>query len=293
MQTRYLPRPHQAGFTLTELAIVLVIISLIIGLFAGASVTLINNQRASVSRTRLSAIDISFALFVAQNKRLPCPADGSLAPGDANAGIEMAHDSTGCTASQANGVVPWVTLGISATDAEDGWGNRFTYRLPVDLAAPLAMDMSTCDPAGTSATATLLNGKNTCNSGSTCTSTALSSCVPPNLFLTAKGLKIQTAAAGGTVLMDPAANPPNGAAYVVISHGENGAGARSNQGVFISTSGQGTNEAPNNSDGALGTYYVDTPLNYTNDTSRFDDFVSRPSVFAVISRAQLGPRNHP
>lgn len=51
-----------------------------------------------------------------QPPRLPCPANPTIATGSANAGI------ADCTIT--SGVVPWVTLGTSETDA---WGRRFSY----------------------------------------------------------------------------------------------------------------------------------------------------------------------
>lgn len=88
--------------------------------------------------------------------------------------------------------------------------------------------------------------------------------------------------------------PSTGAAYVVISHGENGAGAYNNQGVLQAATGtdSGTEEAKNAANLALRTYYVDDFASYPAGTGHFDDFVLRPSILTVATKAQLGPRAH-
>ncbi len=94
--------------------------------------------------------------------------------------------------------------------------------------------------------------------------------------------------------MDPAATPSNGAAFVVISHGENRSGGYSSTGTILTATGpqEGTNEAPNRADQGLAVGYIDAPKQFGNTTAHFDDYVVRPSVMTVINRALLGPRVH-
>lgn len=104
--------------------------------------------------------------------------------------------------------------------------------------------------------------------------------------------------------MDPGASPSTGAAYVVISHGENREGAYSADGLLQAASSvdSGTEEQKNFASlaytptcpGAAGTstcYFVDDFPVYTNP-GHFDDFVLRPSILTVATKAQLGPRAH-
>jgi hypothetical protein len=88
--------------------------------------------------------------------------------------------------------------------------------------------------------------------------------------------------------------PSTGAAYIVISHGENGAGAYSNQGIVQAAVGAdpGTEEAKNAAGLAFRNYYVDDFASYLDGASHFDDFVLRPSILTVATKAQLGPRAH-
>jgi hypothetical protein len=93
---------------------------------------------------------------------------------------------------------------------------------------------------------------------------------------------------------NPVSSASTGAAYIVISHGENGSGAYSNQGVAQAAVGteSGTEEAKNAANLALQAYYVDDFASYLADSGHFDDFVLRPSILTVAVKAQLGPRAH-
>jgi hypothetical protein len=184
--------------------------------------------------------------------------------------------------------VPWISLGISETDATDGWDHRFTYRVFAALAADNGMDMSSCDPAGTEVGAV----PRACNNTGACTSTTLASCTKPADFLSTKGFQVRNVA--GTVVMDPASDPPTGAAYVVISAGETGGGAYLyGSGTLGATAGtDGNEEQKNYANLALQPYYLDDAINDTPGATHFDDVVSRPSVQTVASKAGLGPRSH-
>jgi hypothetical protein len=245
-------------------------------------------------------VETAIALFVSQNKRLPCPADGRLPSGDNNAGLERPVGGGACQVvagtanSQTHGVVPWRTLGLTESDVTDGWGNRLTYRVAPELVAANAMDLTACDPGGT---AGIVGG--VCNTSCT-TATFPGSCTPPSAYTAAKGLKVRNLASA-TLIMDPGATPSTGAAYVVISHGENGAGAYSNQGIVQAGAvASGTLEAANNAadvafapaTSAASTAFVDDFPAYVDGTGHFDDFVVRPPILAVATKAQLGPRAH-
>lgn len=90
---------------------------------------------------------------------------------------------------------------------------------------------------------------------------------------------------------------------MVISHGENREGAYNVDGTLQASAGtsSGTEEQvnfPSNSysatcPAAAGAtcYYVDDFPVYA-DAGHFDDFVLRPSILTVATKAQLGPRAH-
>ncbi len=110
------PPRHKTGFTLVELAIVLVIVALLAsGLMVGIAAQ--RNAAENVDAQRqLENIRETLTGFALTHGRLPCPALPNLASSDANAGVE--------NCAQPHGVLPWVTLGLPEVDP---WGRRFTY----------------------------------------------------------------------------------------------------------------------------------------------------------------------
>ena len=285
-----LPRPLR-GFTLVEIVVVLFILGVVISMAVAITNALTASQRLSNTTTRLTAIDAAIVQFVMQQKRLPCPADGTLDYTNSNAGIETARTSAaGCTTNEAGGVVPWRVLGLSEGDITDGWNRRMTYRVQAALAADNALDMSQCDPAGTGP---LVAG--VCNSTTAavnpCSSTALPNCTPPSFYLQNKGLTVKNV--GGAVLMDPTTAPYTGAAYVVISTGSSGGGAYTSAGALSNTATtDGNEEKKNYANLALAAYYVDDAIADAGGATHFDDILSRPALLTVINKAALGPRSH-
>lgn len=131
--TRLLAR----GFTLTELAIVLVIVALLIGGMLVPLSTQRDIHNSAETQKHLNEIKDAMLGFALVHGRLPCPANPATASGTAGAGEEYSSSATGCTTS-LEGVVPWVTLGVSETDA---WGRRVSYRVTADFAktAPFSL----------------------------------------------------------------------------------------------------------------------------------------------------------
>ena len=274
------------GFTLIEIVVVLLIIAVLIAMAATITRGTIAAQKRSITATRMANVEAALVQFVLQRRRLPCPADGTKAASANDAGTETARNAaTGCTTTQAGGVVPWRELGLTENDATDGWDRRLTYRVSPALAADNGMDLSACDPVGTSGLA-----------GTVCAAcpSSTTACTPPSAYLAGKGLEVRNYD-GATVLMNPAGTPHTGAAYVMISPGESGGGGYINTGVLgVSTATDSAQEQRNYADRvyvAGTTYYVDSGVD-TSDATHFDDIVVRPSVLGVAVKAGLGPRTH-
>lgn len=117
----------EAGFSLLELAIVLVIL----GIIGGFSLPLLTAQinRSALVKTRnhqgyaLQAI----AAYVGKNGRFPCPAN-PVATG-ANFGVAKVS----CQNKEASGIIPFKTLGISEVFAKDGFKRLMTYVVEPEL----------------------------------------------------------------------------------------------------------------------------------------------------------------
>lgn len=110
------PPRHKTGFSLVELAIVLVIVALLAsGLLVGIAAQ--RNAAETIDAQRqLENVRETLTGFALTHGRLPCPALPNLASSDANAGVE--------NCAQPHGVLPWVTLGLPEVDP---WGRHFTY----------------------------------------------------------------------------------------------------------------------------------------------------------------------
>ena len=153
----------QRGFTLIEMAIVLVIITILIGGLAMPLAAQIKARRIAETRADMQTIHdalIGYAMshYVAISPPACtcsydssgaylsstcdaielCPASTSTSPtgisfspsrhylpcpDTANGGTEGPRDSTG-NCTQTRGGLPWITLGVKGQDA---WGNRYTY----------------------------------------------------------------------------------------------------------------------------------------------------------------------
>lgn len=127
---RTVPAPYKhyfrlGGFSLVEIAIVLLIVALLLGGLLPTLSSQIEQQRRGETRRQMDEILQTLLGYAAsqQPPKLPCPAQPTIATGSANAGV------SDCSINA--GVVPWVTLGTSETDA---WGRRFTYSVTSSVA---------------------------------------------------------------------------------------------------------------------------------------------------------------
>lgn len=114
--------PRQTGFTLVEIAIVLLIVAILLGGLLPTISSQVEQRRISDTRKQMDEIQQALIGYAISYGHLPCPAKTTLVTGvDANAGQA---DCTLIAAASTTGVIPWATLGTSETDA---WGRRFTY----------------------------------------------------------------------------------------------------------------------------------------------------------------------
>jgi prepilin-type N-terminal cleavage/methylation domain-containing protein len=118
--TDYKIKKRHCGFSLLEMAIVLVVIGLLLG---GALIPLsVQMEKRDRDSTRQQLLDMREALigYALVNGRLPCPDT------DGDGVMDIA---TTCASSEGN--YPWVDLGVGKHDA---WGQPFTYRVTASFA---------------------------------------------------------------------------------------------------------------------------------------------------------------
>ncbi|HBA90776.1 MAG: prepilin-type N-terminal cleavage/methylation domain-containing protein [Gallionellales bacterium GWE2_58_10] len=174
------------GFTLVELAMVLMIVGLLLGGLLPTISSQMEQQQTRETRKQLDEIQQALIGFALIKGRLPCPANGSTASGDES--TTGSDSSLTCTLTK--GALPWATLGVNETD---GWGRRFTYRVSQGATSNFADGSD-----GTGASCNIATG----------VSFQLCSVANLNVLSTSGGSNVAT-------------NVP----AIVVSHGKNGLGA--------------------------------------------------------------------
>ncbi len=189
-------RQSKSAFSLLELSIVLLVISLMLG-----GILTVITQNARIEKNRLMAekfdrIRNAMMDYRLANKRLPCPGDITMIPSSTDFGIQggpetMCNDDVpGANFANAGetvygGSVPVRTLGLTDEDAYDPWGNMLLYVVDKNMT-----DSTDNDPF---------------------------SMYPP-FHASIGNITVRDADAGGEVITSRAL-------YIILSHGPNGHGA--------------------------------------------------------------------
>ncbi|MGH8655779.1 MAG: type II secretion system protein [Gammaproteobacteria bacterium] len=259
-------RKQALGFTLLELAIVILLISIFMGLGVSALDVQQTNRAFSETKEKQEKIKDALVTYVANFRRLPCPDTTALtAPGTPPDGVEdrvtpgdpttICVDPPGAAIS-GFGVIPYAELGLSRDDALDGSDNFFTYEVSRGVPNEWALS-TTFGPA---------NGFFSGNGGG----------------ITLNGRN----AAGGVFALNP---PPGagsalGIAAIIVSHGRNGLGAYTTKGTSNASPVAGTDEAQN-ADGDAVFFQRDfTDVAPPGGSGAFDDL-----VLALTPRDLLTP----
>ena len=147
-RARQIPR----GFTLVEIAIAVFIITLLLGSILVPLTTQVEQRQVGETQKILEDIKEALVGHAIAKQYLPCPDRTSGGAGTANDtandGVEDFDAATGfCLGTlsgtwtvppaagntrRAMGNVPWVTLGLGASDP---WGNRYRYAVDMEFSA--------------------------------------------------------------------------------------------------------------------------------------------------------------
>jgi prepilin-type N-terminal cleavage/methylation domain-containing protein len=106
----------QIGFTLIEMAMVLMIVALLLGGLLPTLSSQVEQRHVNDTRKQLDEIQQALIGYTITNGHLPCPAK-SFSDGTEN------RNATG-VCNKRVGLLPWVELGVSKTDS---WGRIFLY----------------------------------------------------------------------------------------------------------------------------------------------------------------------
>ncbi len=243
------------GFTIIEMAVVLIIIGLLLGGLITPLSTQIRDRQ--IAETQKAIDEIKEALIgyaVSQTiPHLPCPDKTTAAgQGTANDGLEDVTPAGTCVTQEGN--IPWATLSVAK---EDSWGRRFHYSVAAvysNRITPFSLTTPVTTPA-----ANLL---------SVCQS-------PPNVAST-------TCAPANTTIA-------SGLPAVILSYGINGRGAITNAGVQIPPAPPPVPPIVINSDeyentNANNIFVMHSPASANASGGEFDDQVGWLSATVLNSR---------
>jgi len=132
------------AFTLLELSLVVLIVSILISGGLSVSVTAINNSKMRITKERINLIYRAMGNYLLINKKLPCP--GALTEAKSSSttyGSEGFCDTISKTGIYVSsnapllnyGSVPVTALGLPKDMAEDGFGGKLVYIVDRTFAA--------------------------------------------------------------------------------------------------------------------------------------------------------------
>ena len=209
-------RPRQQGLVALLLAVTLLVtLGTTLGLSELGQRREVGDQQA-LTQQRLLALRQALVNFASANGRLPCPASGAL-----DTGLAVPNVATvACT--NANGTVPWTTLGLPRDAALDAWGRKLSYRVfagatgltRADGASLVNCDSDFATPAPTASAAALVANNFQCAPVAGPPRTDPATVLAP---ATRRGLAVYDESQATTTVWQ--------VALVLISHGASGAGA--------------------------------------------------------------------
>lgn len=240
---------RRSAFSLLELAVVLVLLSLVVGFGVNIGQNAVKHSTRLAMLEKMSLIKQALDDYANRNGYLPCPANPQLLPSNPLFGQQNRNFVAGAGCENSGGVfnadnvwfgmLPVQSLGLDDSYAVDEWGNKLTYAVSENHIGTNAADRGFSSYA--TQQGTIIVDSNTI-------------AVPVRLSTTFTGA------------------PGTGATYVVVSHGKNARGAYPLNGTAPIVACSGSIEAEN-CDRTNRTFF-DAEYNEGNQaTTQFDDYV--------------------
>lgn len=237
-------RKSADGFTLVEMAVVVVIIAAVLTMGLGAMTSLMSSTSNSETRKREDVIRDALVAYLGANKQLPCPdVPNNTAGGADTSGVTGTEDRAGglitgsCTSDF--GVIPYATLGLGKNIAIDSWGNFLSYKVSTAATMPINCPGVTSDWTLSACYGAGKTGRFSVREGTTSTYSVY-----------------------GTNII-----------AVVISHGPNGLGAYTQQ-AFQNSAPVTCEEGHNAPTASVAGCSLTADVFYKGDTAANDDIVS-------------------
>ena len=240
---------NSKGFTLIELSIVLVILSMLLGVMVTVVPVQENKDSAAQTKDNLKFIEDAMLAYFNQRGYLPCPAPLNSVINSSGFGVSSTAGVSDCVLAAPSGTtdvgsgsdririggVPTRELKIPDSYAFDGWNNRITYVTAAELSQTLAK------------------------------------------------FQAHTSATTGMTIRDSSTNSlhtgsPTFIAYTVISHGINARGATNYQGTSIPSACGSSNDSENcNNDAIFRDQFI--------DLTTFDDQILWKTKAQLVSES--------
>lgn len=239
----------QNGFTLVEIAMVLLIVALLLAGIVPTISSQIDQRNVSETRRQLDEIQQALIGYAVVNGRLPCPASST------SNGIESPVGGGNCS-NFYNGFVPATTLGLTGANGQglvvDAWGNPIRYA---------ASSWSKTTAPAVNNVFTSANGMSTVGMAN----------LAPNLLVCSTA---STSSSGCSVANSSLT--PNGIPAVIYSIGKNGGYGGTGLDEASNPNPNSTNNNP------VFVSHLPAPVGATN--GEFDDIVIWLSTNTLVNR---------
>lgn len=134
-------RRRQHGYTILELAVVLTIVSLVVGMSVSAGLTQLEVARNGSTKGTLETAREALLVYQKKYGRFPCPADPALVSTDPAYGQEATVTCSSvcapltCIDNAVTGMIPFKAIKLNAESAVDAWDRKITYVVDKDHTA--------------------------------------------------------------------------------------------------------------------------------------------------------------